>query len=298
MASPLVINVPETLEWQYRDEDGDAADPGTVTIGVVDAAGTVLVAAGTATSGSGTDARTYSLDAVTSLTTVTVTWTGDDVTHTQILPVRAAGLLFTEAAARVFDNNALANTTTYTDDAIDSERDNIAEDLERWTGRSWVPKYCRLETAGDGTRELWLDKGYARLSDGTQLNCPGRAADTIEVLSVTVGGSSVDTSNIVVLDGILLRTDSTWSKATTSDPLNVVVEFTYGVEAGTNGSDRIGMILLRDRLVASNISDRASSFSDELGTYRFVTAGFGSNVSSIPEVNAWVQSNDRRVQIA
>ncbi len=95
---------------------------------------------------------------------------------------------------------------------------------------------------------------------------------------------------------MLWRTDTTWTRATTSDPLNVVVEFTYGVEPGTNGSDRIGMVLLRDRLVPSNISDRASSFSDELGTYRFVTAGFGSNVTSIPEVNAWVQANDRRTQ--
>lgn len=295
---PLVINTPETLSWQYLDSSGDAADPGTVTVGAVDATGAELVASGTSTSGSGTAARTFSMPAVTEYTHVVVTWTGD-VTHTSLYRV-VGGLLFTETQARAFDNAVLSTTGTVapSDADIDAERERIADDLEKWTGRSWVPKYCRLETSGDGTRELWLDRGYTRTSTGERLTCPGRGTDTIEVLSVTVGGTSVNTSNVVVLDGVLWRTDNVWTAATNTDPLNVVVEFTYGVEPGTNGSDRIGMLLLRDRLVPSPVDDRATSISNDYGTIRYVTAGFGSNVSNIPEVNAWVQANDRRVMIA
>jgi len=295
--SILVDAGPHTLSWQYR-EDGDAADPGTTTIGIVDGNGDVVVAAGTATSGTGTDPRTYSLAAIDNPTELLATWTYSGGTITDRISV-VGGWLFTESQARTFDNAVLAATGTVvpSDAAIAEERDAIAADLERWTGRSWIPRYCRVEADGTGTRELWLDKGIARTADGRKLTCPGRATDTIELLSVTVNGTSVSTANVAVLDGVLWRTDSTWTEATDSARFNVVVEFVYGVEPGTNGSDRIALTLLRDRLVPSNISDRASSFSDELGTYRFVTAGFGSNVTSIPEVNAWVQANDRRLLV-
>ena len=294
--SILVNTGPTSLSWQYR-EDGDAADPGSVTIGIVDGNGTEVVAPLTATNGTGTDPRTYSLATQTDPTELVVTWTYTGGTFVDRLSI-VGGWLYTETQARAFDNAAMSNTTTYTDADLAWHRDQIQLDLERWTGRSWVPKYCRLEVGGDGTRELWLDRGVARTADGGRLDCPGRAADTIEVISCTVDGTSVSTSDITVFDGVLWRTDSTWTQYTASDPLNIVVEFTYGVPAGANGSDRIGLMLLRDRLIPSNISDRASSFSDELGTYRFVTAGFGSNVTSLPEVNAWVQANDKRVMIA
>ncbi len=294
--SILVDTGPTTLSWQYY-EDGDPADPGTTTIGIVDGNGTEVVAPLTATSGTGTDPRTYALAAVADPTVLTVTWTYSNGAQTDRIDV-VGGWLFTEPALRAWDNSALSDTSTYSDALLAAERERVTDDLERWTGRSWVPKYCRLEACGDGTRELWLDRGVTRTADGKQLDCPGKAADSIEVLTVTVNGTSIDTSNVAVFDGVLWRTDTVWTQATALDPMNVVVEFTYGVEAGTGGADRIGMMLARDRLIPSNISDRASSFSDELGTYRFVTAGFGRNVTSIPEVNAWVQANDRRVLIA
>jgi 20S proteasome alpha/beta subunit len=47
---------PGSLSQQWY-EDGSAVDPGTVTVGITRADGTVLVAAGTATTGTGTAAR-------------------------------------------------------------------------------------------------------------------------------------------------------------------------------------------------------------------------------------------------
>ncbi len=68
-----------TLSWQPLDSDGEPAtsDPGTVTVGVTTSDGTVLVAAGTATSGSSTAERTYSLTPAQTadLDVLTATWT-------------------------------------------------------------------------------------------------------------------------------------------------------------------------------------------------------------------------------
>lgn len=187
--------------------------------------------------------------------------------------------------------------TTYPDPDIAAMRQAITRDLETWTGRAWVPRYARLEFPGTGTHELRLTDGITRLSDGTRLRTPGIIMDTVRVLNATVGGVSVTTSDIKLIGSKLVRTDATWTHPTTTDPLNVVVELEYGLEPYTDGSDRIGLLILRDRLVASNISDRASSFTDELGNYSFVTAGVRGAVSNIPEVNRWVQDHKVKVYV-
>jgi hypothetical protein len=67
---------PGTLSQQWY-EDGAVVDPGSVTVGITRADGTVLVAAGAATTGSGTGARTYNLTTTHTalLDRLTVTWT-------------------------------------------------------------------------------------------------------------------------------------------------------------------------------------------------------------------------------
>lgn len=68
-----------TLSWQPLDSDGETTtvDPGTVTVGVVASDGSTVVAAGTATSGSGAAARTYDLTPAQTadLDVLTATWT-------------------------------------------------------------------------------------------------------------------------------------------------------------------------------------------------------------------------------
>src|SRR5690349_811749 len=72
----ILQGTPGTLSQQWT-EDGAPADPGTVTISVTRADGTVLVAVGTGTSGSGTNPRTFQLTTTHTalLDTLTVTWT-------------------------------------------------------------------------------------------------------------------------------------------------------------------------------------------------------------------------------
>ena len=67
-----------TLSWQPLDSDGEVAtsSPGTVTVGVVSSDGTTVIAAGTATTGSGGDAREVALTAADTaeLDVLTATW--------------------------------------------------------------------------------------------------------------------------------------------------------------------------------------------------------------------------------
>lgn len=279
--------------------DGTATDVGDVTIGVVDGNGATVVASGTATTNNTDGTYTYSLADQDNPGLLTVTWTRDDTGAELVDRLEVVGArLFTEAQARAFDASALSSTSTFTDADIAAGRDHVTEQLEHWTGRSWVPRWCRVETYGTGGYRLPLHDASPRTSTGVRLHRPGRLTDIATIRSVTVGGTAVPTSNVVVDGATLVRTDGTWTLPTISDPLNVVVEWDYGLAYPADGVDRIALLLLRDRLVANPISDRATSFTDELGTHRFETPGRFGNVSSIPEVNMWVKRHDVRVAIA
>ncbi len=79
-----------------------------------------------------------------------------------------------------------------------------------------------------------------------------------------------------------------WTLPTSSSPLTVVVEFVYGLPSGWEGSNRIALLLLRDRIVPTKIEHRATSLSNELGTLQLVTPGRGRALTNIPEVNEWL----------
>ena len=96
--------------------------------------------------------------------------------------------------------------------------------------------------------------------------------------------------------GFIHRTDGFFEKPTAEFPLPVVIEYEYGWDYIRNGVDRIGLKLLIDRIVASNIPDRATSFNDELGNIALVTQGGGfKNPTRIPEVNQWIDENSEKV---
>lgn len=279
--------------------DGTATDVGDVTIGVTDANGDTVVAAATATTNNADGTYTYSLADQTEPNLLTVTWTRSDTSADLADQVEVVGArLFSEAAFRTHNDDQFSSETRYPDSAVAAARDAVTEQLELWTGRSWVTRYCRLVAAGDGGRLLDLRTGDTRTSSGTMLHRPGRTHDLDTVLSASVGGSSVTASNLVLNGGYLHRTDGTWSAATVSNPMNVVVEYSYGLAYPTDGVDRIAMLLAADRLRESILSTRATTWSDEFGQYRFETPGRAGNVSTIPEVNEWVKAHRAPLMVA
>lgn len=284
---------PHTIQLDIFDSSGDPIElDGNCTYEIIDSSG------GTVDSGVATDAAAtgvYTIDDIVAddPDLWTITWSGflgGTAWSTETFAEPVGSILFDEAQFRTFNDDQFASGTRYTDEQILAARDAVTEQLERWTGRSWVERHCRLETAGSGDWVLPLAGGYARTSSGHNMYRPGRLQDVARVQATTIGSASVSTSSITVVGGHLHR-GTTWTLPTVNDPLNVTVEYVYGLPHVVDGADRIAMMLAADRLRETVLSNRATTWSDELGTYRFETPGRAGNVSTIPEVNEWVKAH-------
>ena len=182
--------------------------------------------------------------------------------------------LFTEAQARTFDIEQLASASDYPDATILEERAKITDLLEQWTGSSWTPKYSLEKMEGDTTRVLSVPHFNVN-----------------KVISVTILGETIATSNFEIDNkaGFIHRTDGFFPEA-------IVISYEYGWDFIKNGVDRIALKLLLDRIISTNIPDRATSFNDEMGNISLVTQGGGfKNPTRIPEVNQWIEENSEKV---
>ena len=277
---PLLKNTTGRIEVTvYVDGTATAADSGTPTITVTRSDGTALATAqNVTTSVAGvlyydlTPAQCNRLDTLTA--EITGTWSAGTQVFTHTVEVRGAHL-FTVAEARAFDAAALASTSTYPTGAILDERERIAAVLEEWTGISWIPRHERVTLPGTGSPDLALPHRFVT-----------------QVIAATIGTTSVSTTDITIKEtpGVLTyEAASGWTKPQASNPQNVTVEYVHGRDPRYTGADRIALLLLRDRLVKSDIPESALSVAGEYGSISLVQPGGPMrNVSRIPEVNAWV----------
>src|SRR5688500_2456645 len=152
-----------TLSWQYLDQDGEAADPGVVTVGVTKADGTVVVAAGTATAGTGTDPRTVALTAVqtAALDLLVATWTRTDgTTHTTAVDI-VGGYYFTITQLRARETSLGDDQKYRTADLVGLRRE-VENEFEEITEVAFVPRYTRRRVDGTGCGHLLLPTPYVR----------------------------------------------------------------------------------------------------------------------------------------
>ena len=266
--------------------DGTLTDAvGSVTVTVTDEAGTTIIDGQTATKES-TGVYYYDLGIsnTTEVNKLYAEWSGSWESVTQKLKTHHEILgfpIFTEADARAFDIAQLSSASDYPDAKILEERAKITDLLEQWTGASWTPKYNRAKLVGDATRVLSVPHFNVN-----------------KVISVKILGETIATSNFEIDNnaGFIHRTDGHFSEATADFPLPIVIEYEYGWDYLKNGVDRIALKLLLDRVISTNIPDRATSFNDELGNISLVTQGGGfKNPTRIPEVNQWIEENSMKV---
>ena len=259
----------------YVDGTATNAD-GDVTLGIVDEAGTEVVAAGTVATNDSTGVYSYLLTPQTQVKRLTVTWTGTWSTVAQSIVdyVEVVGAhLFTEAEARAAHSSLLTNATVYPDKAIAEARDRIADEFANICGQSFVPRYERESIPGTGTHRL--DVRWPRVST---------------VIAATVNGTSVlaNTTPDPMLP-VIYRTSGTWSSPTTSSPLNVVVAYRHGFDTPPPDIKRAALILLRHQLIpdqaGGGIADRAVSLTDETGPIRLAQPGFRGAAYGIPFVD-------------
>lgn len=275
----ILRGIAATLSWQNVDQNGVAAAPaGSVTVGVTRADGTTLVAAGTATTGTGSDPRTYALTAAnnTLLDMLTVTWTdaGDSSTHTTYVEV-VGGYYFSTAEARASDP-ALTNADKYSDALIVATRREVEEEFEAICGVAFVPRYEREILDGPGTRSLLLSRQALRAvravwvySDATTYT-----AWTADELA------SLDTVEFGMLTS---RTGLTFATGNR----NLAVAYEHGLARPPAEIKRAAMQRLRSRMnsATTGIPDRATTFSvAEGGTYSLATPS--ADKTGMPEVDA------------
>jgi hypothetical protein len=245
--------------------DGDPTDLGTVTIGIVDANGDTIVAPGTAVTDNSDGTYEYTLAKQTELGFLIATWkvtSGSDfVSYIEVV----GNELYNEAQMRAFGDGAIT-ASDYSDTDVARARDAATDYLEQQTGRSWITRYARVVLPGSGGPSVWLENGYSVTSSGVLLDRPGRNRDVTRVIAVN--GSAP--SNVTVTPhGELLKTEGHWEASSQSDPLNVAIQYVYGLPYSLDGVDRIAMMLARHFLVASRQPANAVSYNDALGTYQF-----------------------------
>lgn len=285
----ILVNVQETLSASFYNDDGTLVDPGTVTVKITDVVGNTIVAAGTATAGTGTAARTYALAAQAELDILTVTWTSSTYgAFVQTVEV-VGGFLFTVREARTFDNNALANTTTYTSAAIDETRARITDEFESITGVSFVPRYRRDVLDGHGDETLALPRREIRAIRSVETRASGgvdwTAFDADELADVFLGW-----------DYIHRETLGSWS----SGVRNLRVGYEHGYSTPPYDIKQAALLALSYYLTAKNLSDRAISLSTEFGTQQLWTPGVsgrGSAVHPLPEVDRVLRSYMTRLPV-
>jgi hypothetical protein len=275
-----------TLDAQ---EDGTDTDLGTVTLAITDLADTAVEAPVVTDNADGTYTATAAASDDVALHKATWSVASGPTFTTWIEHV--GNFLFTEKRARAFDDTRLTSSTKFTDEVLAAERVRITDWLETETGVSWVPRYRRLTLRGTGS--AWINLRHHVKSEGAS-GGEGSTRDIATIISATVNDVAVDVADIDIDGHNLYRSSGVWSCAQRP---NVVIEYEYGRPHPLAGVDRIALLELADRLPASRLSRAAVSSSDDLGAYSWDPQNNG-RPSRIPEVNAWLRSEDRRVMLA
>lgn len=284
--SILVDTGPTTLTETWY-VDGTPTDVGSVTIGIVDAAGAVIVASGTSTTTVGSGVYTYALAVQADVKILTVTWTAGGQSVVDSLEV-VGGWLFTEAELRALYASDLANQATYPDARLAEARDRLADEFEHICAVSFIPRYRRQRLPGSGGYRLEVDRPKIR-----------------QVFTASVGGVAQTVGDLEPdpLLPVIYHTSSVWTAATVTDPLNVTVAYEHGYPTAPPDIKRAALMLARYQLTrdvtGAGVPAQASSWSDETGRY----TAFGENDRTgrwygLPFVDSTLRRYSLRVPIA
>lgn len=275
-ARRIIVGAPAVLEFQLIDADGEPTSSGSApTIGITQADGTVVVAAGTATTSAGAGRHSYALPARTRPELLVVTWTTGGVGFVDYVEV-VGGVLWSVAEAQSRDRTF--GQGTWTDEQIRQARRRAEDECYDLTGRRWVPHYTRatLPAQQRWTPDLLLPDDFARtVRDITEVASDG---------TTTAWTNSELAEVIVMADGILRRRDGAWWPRTPE----LIVGFEHGADRPPEAI--IDATIRRARYwlarPSSGLLDRATTFSSDGagGTYRIIQPG--ADTTGDPEVDA------------
>lgn len=287
----VLVGTPATLTGKFYDQDGELAEPtGTITATVTGADGTVVLAAGTATTAGTTGVRTVSLTAAQNsrLDLLTVEWTNGTTTRTTTVEV-VGGYYASVRTIREADD-VLADTRKYPAALIVEARRRVESEFEDLCGVSFVPRYRRWRTSGKGTHALHLPD--------TMLRKVRKVRDYGLGLSPTSYYDFTATELAAIpadSQGIAWRTDGFFYSRGTD---NVVIDYEHGYDRPPSDLDSAFMLRVRDVLNRHNrgVPDRATTFTSDVGgTYSLLVAGRGGSLTGIPDVDVVLKRYSMRL---
>lgn len=275
----ILRNTPDTLELRVYDGPDLADLDATPSLAVTDANGDAVTTG--AVSKTAVGVYEASLDGQADLKALTAVWSGvlngNAIEFTEVYEV-TGNLLFTEAEARgktiTGQQTPLSDTDAYPARAIKRMRTLLTQAFERETGRSQIRRYCRVELPGSGTSLIDLTSGVPRDVDGNESGGPGRHRDIAKIIAATIDGTAVDVNTLEPAGRRVHRQSGVWNRATRDDPLNVVIEYEYGLHPVPIEANENGLIEAVNRLQASDVSRYAQTFSRPDGATTFPTGGF------------------------
>lgn len=280
MAQRILRGAAATLTVTICDADGEPSDPsGTVTVGVVNAAGTVVVAPGTTTSRPtpSEDGRyLVAAPVATVLDEWTATWTNGSASWTSSHVV-VGGFPF--AATDAYLDDAAITPDKFPRAVVLATRAEVEDEAEEICNRSFTPRYRRLTMDGSGTNTMVLPINDIR-----------------RVRSVTVNGSALNVAYLRVVDDEFRNQVQRIDRRPFDEDFdNVVFEVEYGLDAPPSDVRRAMLTRLRSRLgmPRTSIPDRANTFQGADGrTYTLNRATADS--TGIDDVDAAYERHSLR----
>jgi hypothetical protein len=272
----------ETIQMTfYSGETATDAD-GAVTIGIVDEAGTEVVASGTSTTSAGSGVYTYSLAGQSDLKRLTATWSGTwssamefNSTHEIV-----GGFYTSPYQVRQMDSIEGETSTFPLTDIIQATEwaETVVED---YIGTSFVYRYQRDVLDGTNDQAIRLTKMFPR-----------------KILSASIDGTALTSAEINKIalyeSGIIAREDSVWNY--TVPGKKVIIEYEYG-ETKQPPQDIVWVIktLTRFHLLEaySRIPERATSIQNEFGTVILSQPSMG-RPTPLPELNVVINRHRHR----
>ena len=288
-ARQILTNSVETLSvTAYSDETPAQAD-GAVTLGIVDSAGNIIVAAGTGATGGGSGVYNYILPAQTEPKQLTATWSGTWSGSVMSFPTFhevVAGQYTNPFEVRAMDSISGEAQAFPTSDIIDAIgwAENVVEDF---CGTNWVGKFQRDELNGSNSQGLKLTRLFPR-----------------KILAASIDGTDLTAAQIANMaltkTGLVVWDDDVWDY--TSPGLKVIVDYVHGVGDHTGPPNDLRWAirsLARFHLIdhLSRIPDRALSIQSEFGQIMLAQPSM-DRPTPLPDVNVILQRHRHRAPIA
>jgi hypothetical protein len=265
----LLVGTPMTVGVVFFDT-GIAADPGTVTVTLTRADGTVL-AVGAPTAGTGSGPRSYRLSTVAagSLDTLTATWSSATLgTITTTIEI-VGGFLFSLPEVRAL--TPLDDTTKYTNADVLTVRTQVEEAIEQEAGCAFVPRYTLETFDGTGTNTLLLSKPVVRRLRSVSVNAALYGSTDLAVLATKAAGT--------------VYAPAGWP----SGYSNVTIGYEHGYGTPPAEIRRAALMLAKMWLTArrSPLDDRAVTFSAaDGGSYSLAVPGRNGSYFGHPDVDS------------